>query len=611
LLTLSGENARLTYLPKALRLVWAAAPQWTSTWVVLLIIRGILPAVTVYITRAVVDSLLVAVDARGDWRLIQPALVFIALIAFLMLLSTVLDSVTAWVTNSQSELVQDYFSGIIHEQGSTLDLAFYETPEYYDLLERARNDAASQPLALLRNVGNLLQNSITLLGMLGVLLPFGVWIPFVLLVSTLPAFGLVINNTQRFNEWRIRTTVDRRRVNYYDTLLTNRLSAAEIRLYGLSEHFRNLYQIIRRRLRSEQLQLIRRRVIAEFAGGSLALLGTGGVMAWMVWRALQGTATLGDLTLFYQAFSRSLSLAASSLNSLGDIYRNSLFLRNLFEFLSLKANLEDPTDPLPVPILSSVELQFHHVSFYYPGSTKAALEDFSLSFPAGKITAIVGANGAGKSTLVKLLARFYDPHSGSVTLNGVDLRSFAQNDLRRQLTIMFQHPLQYATTVSENIALGDYFPVPDQARIEAAAVAAAADEPINRLPQGYATVLGKIFGGSELSAGEWQRVAQARAFLRRARVIVLDEPTSAIDSWAEAEWLSRFRTLVAGQTAIVITHRFTTAMQADIIHVMDEGRVIESGTHEELCALNGRYADSWQKQTRTAEVKVDANGTGH
>jgi ATP-binding cassette subfamily B protein len=196
-------------------------------------------------------------------------------------------------------------------------------------------------------------------------------------------------------------------------------------------------------------------------------------------------------------------------------------------------------------------------------------------------------------------------------LDGVDIRSFGLKDLRRQITIMFQNPMQYATTAGENIALGDYCPPPDAARIRAAAIAAGADVPIERLPDGYETMLGKWFGGSELSVGEWQRIAQARAFLRRANVVVLDEPTSAMDSWAEAEWLGRFRQLVEGRTAIIITHRFTTALQADVIHVMEQGQVIESGSHEELCALGGHYAASWQKQMHNKKGIEHDISNGH
>jgi ATP-binding cassette subfamily B protein len=243
------------------------------------------------------------------------------------------------------------------------------------------------------------------------------------------------------------------------------------------------------------------------------------------------------------------------------------------------------------------------LTFTYPDAPVTALQNFSLSIPAGQIVAIVGENGAGKSTLLKLLCRFYDPQAGRVTWDGIDLRQFAQSTLRRRITVLFQQPYPYHDTVENNIRFGDYAGGPTHAQIEQAAQAGGAASIVDKLPDGYGTVLGKWFGSTELSVGEWQRVALARAFVRQADLIILDEPTSAMDSWAENEWMGRFRTLVAGKTAVIITHRFTTAMQADTIHVMDRGKVIESGTHAELVRLGGHYAGSWRQQMRSAELR--------
>jgi ATP-binding cassette subfamily B protein len=255
------------------------------------------------------------------------------------------------------------------------------------------------------------------------------------------------------------------------------------------------------------------------------------------------------------------------------------------------------------------------VTFRYPDSERIALASFNLAIPARQVVAIVGENGAGKSTLLKLLCRFYDPEAGTITWDGTDLRAFAQADLRRRITVLFQQPAPYHETVTDNIAFGDLAARPSQEQIVRAAQAAAADVFIERLPDGYDTVLGKWFGYTELSVGEWQRLALARAFVRQADLVILDEPTSAMDSWAEAAWMARFRELVAGRTALIITHRFTTAMQADVIHVMDAGRVVETGTHAELVALGGRYAASWRAQMREAGqgdeeivAEVDARG---
>jgi ATP-binding cassette subfamily B protein len=323
-------------------------------------------------------------------------------------------------------------------------------------------------------------------------------------------------------------------------------------------------------------------------------------MVWMVWRAFMGQLTLGDLALFYQAFTQGQGLLRSLLGNVGRIYENILFLGNLFEFLETQPQIVDPPHPKPTPTLQE-GIRFHQVTFAYPGSKHAVLQDFSFDIPAGKVVAIVGANGAGKTTLVKLLCRFYDPQIGAILLDGTNLRDLPVEQARRLITVLFQFPAPYFTTAAQNIKLGDVTADPDMDAVESAARSAGAHEFITRLPQGYDTLLGKWFaGGAELSGGEWQRLALARAFLRRAQIMILDEPTSFMDSWAEVDWFDRFRELAAGRTAIFVTHRFLIAKRADIIHVMDEGQIVESGSHDELLAQGGRYAQSWAAQMQAS-----------
>jgi ATP-binding cassette subfamily B protein len=290
-------------------------------------------------------------------------------------------------------------------------------------------------------------------------------------------------------------------------------------------------------------------------------------------------------------------LLRSLLDSSGKIYRSLLFVENLDEFLRLEPTiLSGPAAEAGHPIKDSI--RFESVSFTYPGGFHLALDKFDLDIPKGKVVALVGQNGAGKSTLIKLLCRFYDPDAGRILMDGVDIRSLDQAALRRQITVLFQDPVRYHASVGENIAFGDVEAAQDKDRMKKAAEDAGALEPIEGLQGGFDALLGKWFGGAELSGGEWQRIALARAFFRRASLVVLDEPTSAMDSWAEQDWLGRFRTLTEGSTGLMITHRFTTAMHADIIHVLDKGRVVESGTHVELVALGGSYASSWAAQMR-------------
>ena len=588
---------QLPYLPQAFKLVKTAAGGLAVVWAVLLLVQGLLPVAAVYLTRTLVNGIAAIIGAGGGWEAMRPLLPSGVGMALVLIGMEVFQSAGRWAGTAQAERVQDHVQALIHQQAMRLDLSFYDDPGYYDQLHRARIDAISRPATLLENAGTLLQSFITLAAMGGVLLTFGIWIPLLLAISTMPALLVVLRHTIRFHRWRLHNTTAIRQTSYYDLMLTQREAAAEMRLFGLGPHFRALFKGLRERLRRERVQLARSEAVSQAAAALIGLGSMGGALAWMGLQALKGAARLGDLALFYQAFFQGQRMLRSLLGSAGEIYRNIMFLENLFEFLALEPKISSPVRPLPHPGLQK-EIEFQNVTFRYSGMTRAALEGFSLRIPAGKITALVGENGAGKTTLIKLICRFYDPEKGRLLIDGTDIRDLSLPKLRQRITVLFQDPVRYHDTVFNNIAFGDLANSPGMEQIEAAARAAGADAPVLRLPDNYEAVLGKWFGGAELSGGEWQRLALARAFLRNAELIILDEPTSAMDSWAEADWLQRFRQLVAGRTALIITHRFTTALQADIIHVMDSGRIIESGSHEELLAARGRYEESWTRQMR-------------
>ncbi len=593
--------AQLPYLPWGLGLIWRATRGWTLAWAALVIVQGLLPVAVALLTRTLVDSLVLTLQTPDDGSALRQTLLWVALMAGLLLLGEALRGIAAWVRTAQAEWLQDHLDDLLHAQAIRLDLSYYETAEYYDQLHRARVDALSRPQALLENLGHLAQNGLTLLAMAGVLWSYAPWLPLVLIGGALPALGVAAQFIVRFHRWRLRNTGHERRANYYDWMLTWDRAAAELRLFNLGDSLRTAYRAVRGQLRGERLQLARQQMLAELGADAIALLAMGLTIVWMVGRLAQGSASLGDLALFYQVFSQGQRLMRTALGSVGEMYSNLLFLENLHEFLALRPKVTDPPRPAPLPPGALGTLRLEKVNFRYPGSQRLALEGFDLTIPPGQIVAIVGENGAGKSTLIKLLCRFYDPEAGRVSLDGVDLRERALADWRRQITVLFQEPVHYHDTVAYNLACGDLAAAPNAEALAAAARAAGAEEPIRRLPQGYETVLGKWFGGAELSVGEWQRLALARAFLRRSTLLILDEPTSAMDSWAEADWLARFRTLAAGRTAIVITHRFTTALHADVIHVMGQGRILESGSHAELLARGGRYARSWTQQLREVE----------
>jgi ATP-binding cassette subfamily B protein len=606
------------YLLRALRLVWIAAWGWTLLWGVFLVLRGTIPAATVYLTKWLVDAVAESLGGGLGWETVEPVLIPAALVGSLMLLAEVIGGLMNWVQTAQSEYLRDHIKERIHEKAVAVDLAYYESPAYYDHMAMATDEAEGRTLSLLQNLGQMVQSSITLAGVALLLLPYAWWLPLALLASTLPALWVVLVHRRRQHNWWEETAPERRWVHYFSRVLTRPYAAPEVRLLALGTHFRDRYRALRKMLREGLIDLVGQQNWARLGAAGIGLLVTLAVMVWMGLRALRGSATLGDLALFYRAFTEGKGLMQTLLNGAGSVYGDALYLEHLFTFLELSPQITDPDNPVALPAATAREIRFDDVGFQYPGSDEWALRHFSLTIPAGKTVAVVGPNGAGKSTLTKLLCRFYDPQAGRILIDGVDLRALSLEALRQEVTVMFQYPMQYIATAAENIRMGDRAAAStrpdsdplDRARVKRAARAGGAHEIIDRLPNGYDTLLGKQFqDGVELSGGQWQRITLARAFYREAPLVVLDEPTSFMDSWAELRWLERFRRLVHDRTAVIITHRFTTAMQADLIFVMMDGQVVESGSHDALVAEGGMYADSWRAQTTVRRI-ADAPDDG-
>ena len=592
---------------RALRMVWEGAPALTALWLFLLFVQGLFPAFIVYTTKWLVDGVNSAVGAGLSRETIGAALLPALAMGGLLLVQQALASIAGYVQAAQGESVEDQIKARIHAKAVEVDYAFYESDDFHNKLQDAHAQASARALGLLQNVGSLLQSTVSFVSIAALVAAYAWWLPVALFAGAVPGVLVLVRHNRAYRVWWDGTMSTRRRAQYLDYVLVIPEYVAEARLYGFGPAFAADYQGFRRGLRVARLRLLRRQTAARLAASVLTLFAFGGVMVWMVSRALSGNASLGDLALFYQAVNQGQGIVRALLDGVGNAYSNSMFLEQLFSFLDLEPTLSDPDDPAPMPAVVREGISFEDVSFTYPGASRPSLNGLDLFLPAGKITAIVGMNGAGKSTLIKLLCRFYDADAGAVRIDGQDLRQFARADIQRFVNVLFQQPVQHQDSVRANIALSD-LGATDEA-IEAAARASGAHDFVERLPRGYDSILGRLFyEGAELSGGQWQRVALARAYLRPAPVVVLDEPTSAMDSWSEMDWFRRFRTLVEGRTAAIVTHRFTVAMQADVIHVMEDGRVIESGSHRDLLDLGGRYAASWSEQNRNAETALHGDG---
>ncbi|MEA5466118.1 ABC transporter ATP-binding protein [Leptothoe sp. PORK10 BA2] len=565
----------------------------------LLIVQGLQPLLQIYLVKLLVDAITAKLNSVSSLQLLEDSKPLLIGLAIVLLVGLIANALSELVTTSQTQKVSDYMRSILHTKSIEIDLSYYENPRYHDTLQRAQQEATFRPNQILKRLALVGENGILLMAMVGLLLTLHWGITSTLLVAIIPTILVRLYYTRKLYEWqRTWTTADRKSA-YLSWLLTGEQFAKEIRLFGLGELFSQWFDQLRSQLYQAKFKLMAWRSLSFLIANIIAGVMVGAIYGFILYQALQGVLKLGDLVLYHQALQRGQGALKSFIAGLSGLHEDNLFLTNLYEFLDLRPQIKTPLQPKFCPPVKEQGITFENVSFQYEGTTRQALEDLSFTIHPGETVALVGENGSGKTTLIKLLCRLYDPTQGRITLNGIDLRDLDVDHLRQQISIIFQDYAKYHLSAQDNIWLGNIHLPPQDKRIIEAAHDAGAHDVITQLPAGYDTMLGKLFhGGEELSIGQWQKVALARAFLRQSQVIVLDEPTSAMDPKAEYELFSKFRTLIKDQSAILITHRLSTVKMADRIYVMEKGRIVENGTHQELVEHRGTYAHLFEMQAK-------------
>jgi len=585
---------------RVFRLVWQTSPKLTLTLGLVTLLLSIIPAGQVWLAGRLIDEVVQGIAGGGGNEYVRP----IAILAVLQLLLFLGGSLFQTLSNISQQLLQErlaiHVQRSIMDHANSLDLADFENAAYYDQLQQAQRESANRPVQMVSSVFGLARSAITFATMIGLLIALSPWIAVAALISPVPAFI----SGSRYGWWGFqqmrRLSPTRRLMSYLTTVMTTDTFNKEIKLFTLGDHFINRYSRIADDYYVETRQLLVRRYLAGFGWGALTIVASSGTFFYVALQALRGVITLGQLTVFIQAAQQVQLSFQGLLGGIQGIYEHGLYLSTLYDLLDRQPAIEAPDDPLPVRDPFQQGIEFQNVSFRYPGNEDYALENVSFTVEPGETIALVGKNGAGKTSVVKLLGRLYDPTEGRILIDGVDIRDYDPSELRRQFGTMFQDYVTYQLTVRENIGVGNLFEIDDPDAIIAAAERGGADALIGSLPEGYDTMLGKWFeSGHELSGGEWQRIALSRAFMRDAQILILDEPTSALDAEAEHDLFARIKQLAKGRMAIFISHRFSTTRQADRILVLENGKLIEQGTHRELMRLGGSYAQLFRLQAES------------
>jgi ATP-binding cassette subfamily B protein len=593
---LSHVLVAFTNLPRVLHLVWSTDAFLTGAMAFISLIRGVVPAMTVVITRLLIDSVVQGISIHS----VNPVWIPVAL----QLGVGLLDRFLSTLSNITQQLLQDRVSTkvqlLILEKANTLDLAFFENPEFYDKLRSAAEEANYKPVSMISQTFDLGRTIITLFSMLFLLLQLAWWLALVAILVPLPSF---IASTRYgwmgYHRMR-RQSPERRQMYYFNRVMSVDDFNKEVKLFNLGDFFIERYKTIAEKFYEENKSLMTRRYLVGFFWAGLTIAANSGIYLYVALQAVTKRITLGGLTLYTQSAIQTGQSFQGVLDGVSNMYENNLFVSTLFEFLEYQPKIVSPTNPHPVEPATGakgLDVEFRNVSFTYPGKEEPALKNVSFTIRTGEAIALVGRNGAGKTTLVKLLTRLYDPDEGEILIGGRNIKDYDLKELREQVGVIFQDYVNYYMNAHENIGVGRIAEIDNIEQVQKAAYKSGAHTVIERLDDGYNTMLGRWFDeGVQLSGGEWQKIALARAFMRDARILILDEPTSSLDAQAEYEVFSHFRALTEGKTAIFISHRFSTVRLADRIFVIENGTIIENGSHRELMDLDGRYAELFNLQ---------------
>ena len=586
------------YSRRAMELVWATNRRLTVALALLTLVAGVLPAAMAYIGALIIDAVLMAAELSKRSGETSMTNVFMLVTLEALVVAAIAGAqrgISLCRALLRAQLGQRV-NVMILEKAITLDLAQFEDSEFYDKLTRARREASSRPLSLVNRTFGLGQNLISLVSYGVLLVQFSPWAVLILVLAGLPAFVAETRfSGEAFTLFRWRSPETRMQI-YLETVIAREDNVKEVKLFGLGPLLLERYRNIFRRLYKADRALAIRRDGWGFLLGLIGTLALYGAYAWIAFATVAARITLGQMTMYLMLFRQGQSAVSAILSAIGGMYEDNLYLSTLYEYL------ETPTSKPDAGHTSGPDpedgIRFEAVSFTYPGASQAALRSIDLHIQPGESLALVGENGSGKTTLIKLLTRLYYPDQGRILLDGMDLKDWDEDALRQRIGVIFQDFSRYQFLVGENIGAGDVRYFDDEQRWRSAADKGMADVFIEDLPAAYDTQLGKWFkDGQELSGGQWQKIALSRAFMRTdADILVLDEPTAAMDAGAEARIFEHFRKLTKNRIAILISHRFSTVRMASQIIVIENGKVIERGTHEQLMELNGHYANLFSLQ---------------